>query len=464
MNDLDESTGANLYLFCMLISTAFVVVLRPSRVDRDQCSRLYQALRRFERIKAQYVLPNLWLLSLELPEFVYSDPKTSEDVVISEEKWVKKIFTIDEGNIRLSNDGNQALKRKCEYIIKMLPKIKASNIHYLPQSLRSDAQKLDIYSLLRSEEARLYTTSINTAIKRFLANGGKRLLGSTAEHMFARSSELAKLMGDLIEVINQDRVPNTDDVISQFLQNRFKVEIEKEYMARFERDSMDYVTNVCKKLSQSQSPLSEQEIATIIKQVKEKNRDLCKKHIGNIICHARHKILGIDSTLVSHFHDENQRECAFNSLPSYIRYRLDVIEAKMTSYQEPILLIERAQHQLAMKDIHVQQAQTKKLLDEAMNISNLKKEELQKQKEIHESLNNGRKWRVGLPPYSCGARGGAYNMLHARCNTNRKGNLYYYCNETNYMVCDSCRDVIQCNPWRARCNHCEARLHATKVF
>ncbi|CAF1348721.1 unnamed protein product [Rotaria sordida] len=264
MGDLDENTGANLYLFCMLISTAFVVILRPSRVDRYQCNRLYQALYRFERMRAQYVLPNLWLLPLDLPEFVYSDPKTSEDVPISEEQWINNIFTVDEENNRLSNDENQALKNRYKYIIDILPKIRAANIHHLPPSLHSNSRKLDTYSLLRSKESDLYATSITIAIKKFLANGGKRLLGSIAQNMFVRPSEFAELMDDLIQVINRDPVPNPDELINQYLTNRFTAELEKEYVTRFEHDLMNYVTKQCEKLSELQKPPSDEQIATII--------------------------------------------------------------------------------------------------------------------------------------------------------------------------------------------------------
>ncbi|CAF3542058.1 unnamed protein product, partial [Rotaria sp. Silwood2] len=255
---------------------------------------------------------------------------------------------------RLANDENQALQRQYKYITKMLPKIKATNIHYLPQSLHNNAQTLDMYSLIRSKESRPYATSINAAIKKFLANGGKRLLGSIAEHMFVRPSELAKLMADLIEVINRDPVPNPDELINQYLQNRFTVTIEKEYLARFERDLTHYVIQQCEKLSQLQTPPSEQEMSTIIEKVKQKHTDLCQKHINKIICHTRQEILGYDSTLMSGFQDENQRQHAINSLPAFIRYRLDIIETKMSDYHEPILLIERAQHKLVLKDLHLQ--------------------------------------------------------------------------------------------------------------
>jgi hypothetical protein len=464
MGDLDENTGANLYLFCMLISTAFVVVLRPIRIDRYQCERLYQALRRFEHMKAQYVLPNLWLLPLDLPEFVHSDSQTYDDVFISEEQWINNIFTIPEDN-PLPNDENEALKKRYEYITRMLPKIKAANIHRLPASLCSNAPNLDVYSLLHSEASHLYTKSIKIAIEKFLANGGKRLLGTIGEHMFVRPSEFATLMGDLIGVMNRDPVPNPDELINQYLHNRFTAEIEKEYLAGFKHDLINYVTQECEKLSQCQTPLTEKQVATIIEQVKQKQIELRKEYIDKIICHTRHEILGLDSTLMSGFQDENQRQRASNRLPALIQHRLNIIETMMSNYHEPILIIERAQHQLVMQDIRLQAAKTKKLLDDALIIMNLKCEELQREKQIRKSLNRARPWKVGLPPCAnCGARGRTYNMLHVGCPSGWNGNLYYYCNEPNQMVCGSCQCVITCNPWNGRCTTCQAVIHANKIF
>jgi hypothetical protein len=186
--------------------------------------------------------------------------------------------------------------------------------------------------------------------------------------------------------------------------------------------------------------------------------------MDKIICHTRHEILGFDSTLMSGFPDENERQQAIESLPAFIQYRLNIIETKMSDYHEPILLIERAQHKLIIKEMHLQTAETKKLLDDAMSIMNLKKHKLQEEKRIHESLNRAHLWRVGLPPCNCGARGGAYNLLHVRCNSDRRGNLYYYDNKTDHVVCDSCRKFFKINPRRARCNNCETILYVTKVF
>ena len=152
MGDLDEITGANLYLFCMLMSTTFAVVLRPSRVDRYQCERLVYALTRFENMKARYVLPNVFLVALELPEFVASDPN-SGDQLISKDEWIANIFRVDETTNYLSDKENQLLRRQYQYISSMLPDIDAINIDYLPRSLKSDSRSLDVHSLLRNQES-----------------------------------------------------------------------------------------------------------------------------------------------------------------------------------------------------------------------------------------------------------------------------------------------------------------------
>jgi hypothetical protein len=118
-----------------------------------------------------------------------------------------------------------------------------------------------------------------------------------------------------------------------------------------------------------------------------------------------------------------------------------------------------------MQDIRLQAAETKKLLDDALIIMNLKCEELQREKQIRKSLNTARPWKVGLPPCAnCGARGRTYNMLHVGCPSGWNGNLYYYCNEPNQMVCGSCQCVITCNPWNGRCTTCQAVIHANKIF
>ncbi|CAF3620356.1 unnamed protein product [Rotaria sp. Silwood1] len=115
-DNLDENTGANLYFFCMVVSTAFAVVLRPARIDRFQCDRLYHALNRFEVMKSLHVLPNIWLLPLDLPKFLHIDRDTGDDIEISKDEWLHQIFSVDEERNNLSSGHNQRLKEQYEYI------------------------------------------------------------------------------------------------------------------------------------------------------------------------------------------------------------------------------------------------------------------------------------------------------------------------------------------------------------
>ncbi|CAF4861990.1 unnamed protein product [Rotaria sp. Silwood1] len=117
-DNLDENTGANLYFFCMVVSTAFAVVLRPARIDRFQCDRLYHALNRFEVMKSLHVLPNIWLLPLDLPKFLHIDRDTGDDIEISKDEWLHQIFSVDEERNNLSSGHNQRLKEQYEYITR----------------------------------------------------------------------------------------------------------------------------------------------------------------------------------------------------------------------------------------------------------------------------------------------------------------------------------------------------------
>ncbi|CAF4476624.1 unnamed protein product [Rotaria sp. Silwood2] len=134
-DSLDENTGANLYFFCMIVSTAFAVVLRPARIDQFQCDRLYDALNRFEVMKSLHVLPNMWLLPLDLPTFLHIDRDTGDDIEISKDEWLHRIFSVDEERNNLSSAHCQTLKEQYEYITHMLPQIDTINIGYLPQVL-----------------------------------------------------------------------------------------------------------------------------------------------------------------------------------------------------------------------------------------------------------------------------------------------------------------------------------------
>lgn len=55
-------------------------------------------------------------------------------------------------------------------------------------------------------------------------------------------------------------------------------------------------------------------------------------------------------------------------------------------------------------------------------------------------------------------------MLHTNCDSDNQGNLYYYNNESNRMVCDACRTIISCHPRAAHCIDCGKRLIVTRIY
>ncbi|CAF4791691.1 unnamed protein product, partial [Rotaria sp. Silwood2] len=135
----------------------------------------------FEDMRTRHVLPNFWLVPLDLPEFACNDADVGDDVTITKEQWIERVFIVNEESNHLSASENQTLKAWYEFIHRILPKIDAINIDYLPRALLKNTQTLDLYSLLRKEEVCQYFESINTAIRALLASGGKRLPGSTAD-------------------------------------------------------------------------------------------------------------------------------------------------------------------------------------------------------------------------------------------------------------------------------------------
>lgn len=465
MGDLDENTGANLYLFCMVISTAFSVVLRPPRIDKSQCDRLFHALCRFEGMKTQHVLPNFWLTPIDLPDFVHSDPNTGDDKIITKEQWINNIFSIDEEHNRLSNFENQQLKTRYEYIKRMLPKIDAVSIDHLPRSLTKNAQNLDVHSLLRKEESVAYLESVYTAIRVLLASGGKRFPGSNANKMFVRPAELASFMGELIDVINRDKIPNPDLLFERHLANRFTAEIEIESLAKFKNDLMWYAKEMLEKtLYRLKRPLTDAEIAETDEEMKQEHVKIKTTYMDAIIRRARYEIVGVDQSLRRDFKDDKERQTAVRQLPLSIQHRLTIVETQMNDYQEPQHFIRQGQYNLSIADARRQTAEKQKLLDEAHQKLNELTRKAHQEALINESLDKAEPWRVGVAPCSCGARGGAYNMLHTNCTSNNAGNLYYFNNENNRMVCDACRKIIRCQPDDARCIECEKHVRVTRVF
>lgn len=270
----------------------------------------------------------------------------------------------------------------------MLPKLDAIHIDYIPKTLMSNSRSLDIHSLLRNEESRSYFKSIKSGINTLSESGGKRLPGSNAQNLYIRPAELAALMGDLIKIINQDKEPKTDELLDRYLTNRFKSEIEKEHMGRFNRDILIYAKDVlCEELNQLNRPQNETESIAMDEKLKKKHNEFKKKCYDTMICLTRSNILGIDSSVLSSFQNETQRQEAFQSLPLPIQHRLNILEVEMNNIREAEILIERARTNLTISDLRRQTIEKQKLLEQIHEQMLTRTANLQQEKLINKSLN-----------------------------------------------------------------------------
>ena len=212
MNQLNENRNANVYLFCMIISTAFAVILRLPRADFQQWEYLYNALLRFKQMKTPCVLPKLWLVLLDLPHL------TDNNKTISSSEWVKKVFSLNESADMLSIAEHEKLRERYNFIQEMLPNIDVANICSLPGEFLNDKLKCnELFTLLRTTSSEDYYKSLCTTIDRLLESRGKRLPGTSSVPLFVRPAELTQLIIDLIDVINTDSMPNPDQVIGKYL-------------------------------------------------------------------------------------------------------------------------------------------------------------------------------------------------------------------------------------------------------
>ncbi|CAF2852077.1 unnamed protein product [Rotaria sp. Silwood2] len=84
--------------------------------------------------------------SLDLPEFACSDADVGDDVTITKEQWIERVFIVNEESNHLSASENQRLKAQYEFTHRIPPEIDAINIDYLPRALLKNTQTLDIFA------------------------------------------------------------------------------------------------------------------------------------------------------------------------------------------------------------------------------------------------------------------------------------------------------------------------------
>ncbi|CAF1339040.1 unnamed protein product [Rotaria sp. Silwood1] len=465
MGELDEDTGDNLYLFCMIMSTVFAVVLRAVRVDRYLYDQLYHALRRFKSMHTPYLLPNLCLVAMDMPSFIRSDPVMG-DVPIPKDQWLKEIFSNTSST--LSHHDNESIQLRYDYITGLLPQIDAVNIDYLPRKLVNNNEKLDIHTILREESSKEFYTSLQIAIKKLLSNGGKRLPGSQQSSLFVRPAELTAIMSDLIDVLNENKMPNADILISRYLLTRFMNEIVEQQVAEFQEKLLAYAHNTLgDAMSKRQKPETPNEISATDNQMKDERDRLTTQYIGAIIRLARYQIYGLDTILSSEYVDVNEQEKALFELPKSVQEKIKDIKTQMNGYQEPELFIKKMHANLVIEDLHRQQQEQRKLLQETMKKLENKRDLVHREQRINDSLKLAKPVRIGLAPCAhCGRPGGAINYVHWKkhCPSRRTGNYYYYHREDERMVCDACRQVDKIDDQRVECSRCGRTRKVTRFF
>lgn len=465
MLDFDENTAANLYLFCMIMSTAFAVVLRPARVDHLQLDRLYHALRRFKDMRIPYVLPNLWLVAMDMPVFVRNDEEG--DIIISKDEWLKEALSITSNTPAKYKE--ESLKLKYDFINQMLPQCDAVNLGHLPSQLLDNSPKLDVYQILRSEQLKEYFESLQSFTKNLLSNGGKRLPGCYHSSLYIRPGELTALMSDLIDVLNDNKMPNADALINRYLLTRFKQEIINQQMAEFKEALLLYVENLLQAAieKKTRSPATPIQKNNIEEQTKTEQHRLILKYFGVMICRGRCEIYGLDSASADDYSDINEQNSAILDLPKPAQEYLNDIKIQMNEYKEPELLINQMHFNSIIEDLKRQEQEQARLLHEIKKTIESKRDLVHREKRINFSLKNAKSVRVGLAPCkSCKREGGATNVVHPKkyCPSGRKGNFYYYNRENERMVCDACRSVEKIAEQWVECSRCGDSRKVTRIY
>ena len=359
MGDLHEHLGANLYLFSMIISTSFALLLRPSRILKSQCDRLYHALFRYERMKYKNMLPNFWLIP-ELIDYVYSDPN-GDDIEITKEQWLKQVFQgINQDDNQMSSNDIQTIQGRYDYINGMLPKKDAAKIDPLPIELRRDSQNLDIWSILHNQQCQQYLKSVENLIQQLLTTGGKRMMGSRA---YIQPAELAHFMLELINLINKDKIPNPDSLVERFLRARFVDDIVKEEKANFDRDILSYAQQIlCPFITQKQRVETPEEKHQVDQQMGQERQKLTLKYLSVMVHLARFNIFCYDEKLcIKTYSNEREYRDACQTLPRSIINELDNVEQQMNEYRKPEHLIDEVRTTMRIEDSEKRKKQAEAL-------------------------------------------------------------------------------------------------------
>lgn len=435
ISHLDETRSSYLYVFCMIISTAFTVILRPPRVDHGQCDRIHDALRYFEQIQAPSVLPNVWLVPLNLANL------TNNDTIITPDAWIDRMFSLNDQDNTLPTNKIQRLRSRYSYIRSTLPNIDVVNIIRLPESLENDDINFDgLFMSIRDQSCQNYHSSLRYAIDQFLRTGGKRIPGSSSSLTYIRPAELAQFMSDLINVINGTTVVDPDQLFGKYLLVRFDVHIVPKMMEKFRQQLLLYVDRYAKENLHEKENSGSQ--AQTNRNLQEERDRLTAYYITKMKQLAEEQIYGRNSNLLN---------------SNLFTARLNEVRNDMDSYNEPELLIQ------GIRSIHEQNVQGAQTIRDNMLKETQKKldrfvESIQQEDLIEQSL-EGKELQVQLEKCSkCFRSAGSFNLIHAKedCvnSLGRHGNYYRYIYRQDHMVCDACKKLVRIPTSEVKCTVC----------
>ncbi len=194
------------------------------------------------------------------------------------------------------------------------------------------------------------------------------MLGST-NSMYIRPAEFSSLMARLIDVINNDRLPNPDSLIERYLRDRFVNDIVGEQKALFEQDLFTYAANtVCIIITNRKRSETEEEHVIADNEMSNARHRLTRQYISKMIGAARFNIFGLDLQMAYDYRTRDDEQEALKSLPKSIQNELIAIESSMNHFKKPEMLIEEVRSKMTIADARQREEEAKKIAMEAEEV------------------------------------------------------------------------------------------------
>jgi hypothetical protein len=200
--------------------------------------------------------------------------------------------------------------------------------------------------------------------------GGKVLPGA-AHGQYIRSEEFAKLIMELIDLINSNHMPNPDSILERYLRTRFVQEVVAEQIKLFKNELYLHTLHViCPVIYDLKRLETEQERMQLNNQLNRERKRLTKLYINTMIELAKSKIIfcTADVSTQTASNDETQ-------LPKSIQDELDATECCMHEFVDPEELLEESRHGLKL-------AEARRLEEEAKLMQKIAEAEKERQNEL----------------------------------------------------------------------------------